>query len=41
MASRVFAHDGGAKTVEVARLDESRGDAEARQRVGKQIDVPP
>ena len=30
--------DCGAKPVEIARLDEARGDAEARQRVGKEID---
>ena len=33
----VFA-DRGAEAVEVARLDEARGDAEARQRVGEEID---
>ena len=30
--------DGGPEAVEIARLDERRGDAEARQRVGEQID---
>jgi len=30
--------DGGAETVEIARLDETRCDAEARQRVGQEVD---
>ncbi len=30
--------DAGADAVEIARLDEARGDAEARQRVGQEID---
>ena len=39
ITSRVVRSDGGAEAVEIARLDERGRDAEARQRVGEEIDA--